>query len=38
MNSNFEIDSLTDFDSDLWSQTMIQLRQNAEQERDNFLF
>ena len=38
MNSNFEIDSLSDFDSDLWSQTMIQLRQNAEQERDIFFF
>lgn len=38
MENNFEIDSLSEFDSDLWSQTMIQLRKNAEQVKDkNFV-
>lgn len=38
MESNFEIDSQSEFDADLWSQTMIQLRKNAEQVKDkNFV-
>ena len=38
MERRFEIDSLSEFDSDLWSQTMIQLRKNAEQVKDeNFV-
>lgn len=31
MERNFEMDSLPEFDSDLWSQTMVKLRKNAEQ-------